>query len=124
MTSSRAKTNDAAGGLALRLPETAFTRSGIAFRPNEDIWDWTDGPFSIYLDFRKVKLSTTVPCESLKHTLLVFAKQNSPSHLTHTREHLLDLFDSWADENRSLFAYDDGYRTIALSATQTATEIP
>ena len=45
---------------------------------------------------------------------------NSPSHLTHTREHLLDLFDSWADENRSLFAYDDGYRTIALSATQTA----
>ncbi len=36
------------------------------------------------------------------------------------REHLLDLFDSWADRHHPMFAYDDGYRTIALSASQTA----
>ena len=36
------------------------------------------------------------------------------------REHLLDLFESWAGEDRPLFAYDDGYRTIALSTAQTA----
>jgi len=37
MTSSLAKTNDPAVGLVIRLPETVFTRSGIAFRPNEDV---------------------------------------------------------------------------------------
>lgn len=37
-----------------------------------------------------------------------------------TREHLLDLFDDWAAESRPLFAYDDGYRTIALSTAETA----
>lgn len=89
MTSSLAKTNDPATGLVLRLPETAFTKSGIAFRPNEDIWDWTDGPFRIYLDFRKVNLPAMVPRESLKHTLIVFAKRNSPSHLT-------NLFNAFA----------------------------
>lgn len=82
MTSSLAKANDREAGLVLCLPETAFTRSGIVFRPNEDVWDWTDGPFSIHLDFRRLNLSPFVPQESLKHVLLVFAKRNSPSHMT------------------------------------------
>lgn len=75
------KNNNAAAGLVLQLPEIAFTRSGIAFRPNNDIWDWTDGPFTVYLDFRKLDLPVSIPEDSLKRTLLVFAKRNSASHL-------------------------------------------
>lgn len=82
MTSSLLKTNDPGAGLALRLPETAFTRSGIAFRPNEDVWDWTDGPFRVHLDFLKVNVPATFPLDSLKHALLIFAKRNSACYLT------------------------------------------
>lgn len=82
MTSLLEKTKGQVTGLVLRLPETAFTRGGIAFWPNDDIWNWVDGPFHIYLDFRRFDLPATVPCDSLKHTLLVFAKRNSASHLT------------------------------------------
>ncbi|NPT60055.1 site-specific integrase [Paraburkholderia elongata] len=82
MTSSIATSKDTSPGLVLRLPETAFTRSGIAFRPNEDIWHWTDGPFRLHLDFRKLTVSAVFPCDSLKHSLLVFAKRNSASHVT------------------------------------------
>jgi long-chain acyl-CoA synthetase len=45
---------------------------------------------------------------------------NSPGHSTQSREHLLDLFDDWSGSERPLFAYDDGYRTVALSTRQTA----
>lgn len=80
MASLAAKSSDASG-LVLRLPDTAFTRSGIAFRPNNDVWEWADGPFRVYLDFRKLDLPVSVPLDSLKRTLLVFAKRNSASHL-------------------------------------------
>jgi long-chain acyl-CoA synthetase len=43
---------------------------------------------------------------------------NPPRH--QPREHLLELLEDWADSNRPLLAYDDGYRTIALSTRQTA----
>jgi integrase len=76
------KSNDAAADMMLRLPEVAFTRSGIAFRPNDDVWSWTDGPFKVHLDFRKLELPVTIPKDSLRRTLLVFAKRNSASHLS------------------------------------------
>lgn len=64
------------------LPDLAFTRSGRAFRPNEDVWHWRDGPFPVHLDFRRLNLPTTVPKEALKYALHVFAKRNSPAHFT------------------------------------------
>ncbi|MBY0507552.1 MAG: AMP-binding protein [Bryobacteraceae bacterium] len=36
------------------------------------------------------------------------------------RAHLLELFETWAQTERPLFAYDDGYRTVALSTGATA----
>lgn len=81
MASSVATSSDAATGLVPRLPEIAFTRSGVAFRPSEDVWEWNDGPFRIHLDFRKVSVPATFPLDSLKRSLLVFAKGSSPSHL-------------------------------------------
>jgi integrase len=82
MKNSTGKPDEQAGRLISRLPELAFTKSGIAFRPHEDIWKWVDGPYRLHLDFRKLILPPTVPRESLKHTLMVFAKRNSGSHLT------------------------------------------
>lgn len=82
MKSSNAASKDTAAGLVLRLPDIAFTRSGIAFRPNEDVWDWVDGPFRVHLDFIRLRLPAGFPRDSLKHALVVFAKRSSASHLT------------------------------------------
>lgn len=80
MVSLAAKSNDALS-VILPLPERVFTRSGIAFQPNNNVWEWTDGPFRVHLDFGKLVLPESVPLTSLKQTLLVFAKRNSASHL-------------------------------------------
>lgn len=82
--------------LALRLPDTAYTRSGIRFNPNEDIWDWHDGPFHLYIDFRKVDGEMAHFREPLKHALLVFAKGSSAHHLSnlfHAFMHFLSRRD-------------------------------
>lgn len=67
--------------LVLRLPDRAFTRSGIAFRPDEDVWDWTDGTFHVHLNFNKVDGQFAHLREPLKWTLLVFAKSGSGQYL-------------------------------------------
>lgn len=63
------------------LPEVAFTRSRLAFHPREEVWQWRDGPFRVYLDFRRLKLPQTVPLDALKYTLHIFARNNSPAYL-------------------------------------------
>lgn len=76
------KTTDAPALIVtIRLPDTAFTRSGIAFCPSEDVWNWTDGPFRVLLDFRKIEVRSPTLVEGLKQTLLVFAKGSSANHL-------------------------------------------
>lgn len=63
------------------LPDVAFTRNGVAFRPNDDIWQWVDGPFSVYLDFRRFHLTSKIPVFSLKYTLYVVAKKYSTRYV-------------------------------------------
>ncbi|KQW39046.1 site-specific integrase [Rhizobacter sp. Root404] len=75
------KASQGALGSTRVLPEVAFTRSGVAFRPNDDVWEWLDGPFEVRLDFRRFELPATVPVFSLKYTLHVFAKKSSASHV-------------------------------------------
>ena len=77
---------DAPGVSARTLPEVAFTRSGVAFRPGEQVWHWRDGPFQVHIDFARVTLPPTVPLFSLKYVLHVFAKRSSASHLTNLFE--------------------------------------
>lgn len=81
MSSLATTSNTQSAALVLRLPESAFTKSGIAFKPNEDLWVWSDGPFRVHMDFRKLELPALVPTDSVKRTLIVFAKSYSPSHL-------------------------------------------
>lgn len=81
MPSSNVRT-DEASPLVARLPEVAYTKSGLAFRPNDDVWDWVDGPFRVHLDFTRLDLPSSIPVVSLKHALLVYAKTGSPNHLS------------------------------------------
>lgn len=63
------------------LPEVAFTRSGLAFRPSGDLWRWRDGTFQVHLDFLRLGLPPSTPVESLKYVLHVFAKSNAPTYV-------------------------------------------
>jgi integrase len=76
----------ALGGSARTLPEVAFTRSGVAFRPGEELWHWRDGPFQVHIAFARTPLPSTVPLFSLKYVLHVFAKRSSASYLTNLFE--------------------------------------
>lgn len=67
--------------LAASLPSLAFTRSRISFRPQDDVWAWTDGPYRVYMDFSRLGAHLNRLREPLKQTLLVFAKGSSAHHL-------------------------------------------
>lgn len=82
MKNSTATSRSTSTELVYPLPSTAFTRSGIAFHPTEDVWHWVDGPFVVHIDFSRLSLSADFPRDSLKHTLVVFAKRSSASHLS------------------------------------------
>lgn len=80
---SSSKTDAAASiGPEHRLPDVAYTRSGVMFRPNEDVWRWLDGPFVVNLDFRRFGTRSTVLVSSFKYTLHIFAKRYAPSYLS------------------------------------------
>ncbi len=51
MPRSRAATSGPTGALAVRTSDVALTKSGISFRPSDDLWDWLDGPFHLRLNF-------------------------------------------------------------------------
>lgn len=66
--------------LAPALPELAHTLSGIAFHPNDDIWDWVDGVFRVRLDFSRLSVAKNFPVTSLKYTLYVVMKVKAPTY--------------------------------------------
>lgn len=94
MQPSNTTTSNAAANVALRLPSSAFTRSGIEFCPEDDVWDWFDGPYRLYLDFGRVVLPRTIPLDALKTTLMVFMKRSSAisvANLFNTFIHYLSM---------------------------------
>lgn len=82
MASSTKTDSEEALSLLRALPDVAFTRSGVAFHPNDDVWRWLDGPFVVMLDFRRIDLPATVPVSSLKYTLHVVAKKYAASYVS------------------------------------------
>jgi len=71
------------------IPEIAHTRSGVAFTPSEDIWDFVDGVCRVHLDFSKLALPGETLVSSLKSTLFVYTKLNSPNYV-------INLFNQFA----------------------------
>lgn len=67
--------------LTICLPSLVFTRSGSSLDPRKDIWEWTDGPFDLRIDFRKHtnRYSGFVP--ALKQCLLPFLKGKAGSYV-------------------------------------------
>ncbi|WP_406867880.1 site-specific integrase [Paraburkholderia fungorum] len=103
MNHSNKTNNTVSVGLALRLPETAFTRRGIAFRPRDDVWDWLDGPYHLHLNFLRFDGHTAFLREPLKHALMVFAKGSSSSHVNNLFRALVH-FESTRDRETPLSA--------------------
>ncbi|WP_175830860.1 site-specific integrase [Burkholderia cenocepacia] len=81
MSNSNKSSKRLSTGLVPSLPEIAYTRRGIAFRPSDDIWDWVDGPFRLHINFRLIDGPAALFQRPLKCTLSVFAKGSSASHL-------------------------------------------
>ncbi|WP_340568891.1 site-specific integrase [Stenotrophomonas sp. G106K1] len=69
------------GGIPVaRLPLKALTRSGLVFNPQEDVWQWVDGVFSVRMDFRRLSMCDSQLVESLKYTLHIFVEGNAPTY--------------------------------------------
>jgi integrase len=81
MERSMETANGAAISPVRALPDVAFTRGGVAFHPNDDVWQWLDGPFQVNLDFRRFTLPETALVSSLKYTLHVVAKKYAPTYV-------------------------------------------
>lgn len=45
------KNDPAETAIAVSLPARVFTHAGSSFDPREDIWEWTDGPFQVHINF-------------------------------------------------------------------------
>lgn len=78
---SKLTSDVASTDLIVRLPDLYFTKSGIAFNPNETLWSWVDGTFRVYLDFCSIACSPEIRA-SLQQTLTVFAKGSSARHFS------------------------------------------
>ena len=97
MPRSRAATSGATGALAVRTLEVAHTRSGVSFRPANDLWDWLDGPFHLRLNFMRVEGQFAHLREPLKACLLVYAK----GHAAHYVQNLFNSFMHFASSRDS-----------------------
>ncbi|ANB71236.1 integrase [Paraburkholderia phytofirmans OLGA172] len=67
--------------LVITLPKRVFTRSKSSFDPNDDVWEWADGPADAYIDFRRYNNGFEAFVPWLKHALLPFVKGHSSAHV-------------------------------------------
>ena len=67
--------------LVATLPERAATRNRASFDPRGAVWEWYDGPFKMYIDFRRVTGEFEAFVLPLKMCLLPFAKGYSSSYV-------------------------------------------
>ena len=72
--------NAVSSAIVGQLPDVVHTRGGTPFQPNDDRWKWTEGVFTVSLDYTKLSLPQSLKA-SLKRTLATFAAGSSPSHL-------------------------------------------
>lgn len=67
--------------LVSALPERVVTRSGSYLDPRQDVWEWVDGPFNAFIDFRRYRHGFEAFVLSLKHALIPFLKGHSSGHI-------------------------------------------
>lgn len=63
------------------------------FAPNEDVWNWLDGPFRVNLNFRNLTIDPALN-SSLKNTLIFFSKGSSAKHLINLFQAFRHFVDS------------------------------
>ena len=81
--------------LVEQLPASVLTRGGTRFDPREDLWHWTEGVFTVRLDFLKVAIPLHIR-PSLKLTLVAFAKTGAPAYLIN----LFNAFKHFVDSRQ------------------------
>lgn len=73
------------------LPTSTRTRSGVEFRPSQQVWKYRDGVNAISVDFGDIHAPATLR-DSLQRVLTWYAEHLSPSHLSN----LFDRFRHFA----------------------------
>lgn len=64
------------------LPDLIFTRGGSSIDPNDEVWEWTDGPFKARLDFSRFNRDFRTFINPLKQCLAPFLRGHSSSHVS------------------------------------------
>lgn len=80
--------------LVQTLPERVFTRSGTAFDPRLDVWEWADGPFIARLDFRRFNGSAEFFKAPLKEALIPYVRGHSSKHVTNLFQAFFHFLES------------------------------
>lgn len=95
-----------AGALSLAATEVAYTRNKTPFRPADDLWDWFDGPFHLYLNFLRIDGQFLHLREPFKACMAVFAKGYS----SHYVQNLFQAFTHFLSERVAL----EPFQTISV----------
>lgn len=90
------QTNDlrSSTALVIPLPKRVFTRSESSFDPNDDVWEWPDGPANAHIDFRRYSNGFEAFVLPLKLALLPFVKGHSSAHVMNLQAAFAHLVDA------------------------------
>lgn len=69
--------------LVATFPPRIFTRSGASLDPQEDLWEWVDGPFNARINFRWYTNGFEIFVPALKFALIPYVKGYSCRYVEH-----------------------------------------
>lgn len=75
------KNDPAETAIAVSLPARVFTHAGSSFDPREDIWEWTDGPFQVHINFEGYVGEFRGLVPFLKQALIPWVKGHSGAYV-------------------------------------------
>lgn len=83
-------------GVAPTLPDVFRTRNGAMICPNQDQWAYRDSSATVYLDFTSLHATPDLVV-SAKRTLVWYAENRSPYHLSNMFFYLAFFFRQRAE---------------------------
>lgn len=100
----------------MSLPDSATSRNGVQFNPRADVWSYRDGGINVSLNFLSIENISSVLKEGVKHTLLWYAENMSPSHTANGFTRFSHFFKTISEDKQGLYEITDvhlmRYRTL------------